>query len=301
MEELQARHRREQNDLQAKMTQKKKSATKKSRKRVNDECERLQRELTDRQQAERAGLDSTDNSLTRDLDDLDLNKDLHAENPGVTDEVCNTDKTILPVSEDGVFSNPRQKKPNRQKARLARRAAEQEAMVLNAEQEIADLPDLRQHERDALQERFSLLGLREIEVRPDGHCLYAAVASQLNPTLASVDQPSSDETAPFKESYQSIRNTTANFILQNADDFTPFLDEPLAEYVRKLRDTAEWGGHLELQAISKAYGVEVNVLQATGEVIKFGGDNERSHSPIWLSYYRHHFGLGEHYNALVSS
>ena len=52
MEDLRSRHHKEQKDLQGRITQKKKNATKKTRKGVNDECERLQRELLDRQRAE---------------------------------------------------------------------------------------------------------------------------------------------------------------------------------------------------------------------------------------------------------
>src|ERR1700761_1940279 len=52
MEETLARHRKEKRDLQARITQKKKNATKKTRKGVNDECERLERELAEKHQAE---------------------------------------------------------------------------------------------------------------------------------------------------------------------------------------------------------------------------------------------------------
>ncbi|KAK4956896.1 hypothetical protein LTR28_005866, partial [Elasticomyces elasticus] len=56
MEELQAKHRREARDLQSKITQKKKSATKKTRKGVNDECDTLEQELRVRQEQEIAAL-----------------------------------------------------------------------------------------------------------------------------------------------------------------------------------------------------------------------------------------------------
>src|SRR5215468_11083523 len=61
MEELLAKHRKEQRELQARMTQKRKSATKKTRKGVNDECEALERELNEQQQAEMASLNGTHN------------------------------------------------------------------------------------------------------------------------------------------------------------------------------------------------------------------------------------------------
>src|SRR5436305_7686462 len=59
MEELQARHRKEQRDLQSRITQKKKNASKKTRKGVNDECDALQQELLERQEAELKTLSQT--------------------------------------------------------------------------------------------------------------------------------------------------------------------------------------------------------------------------------------------------
>ena len=52
LEALQQKHRKEQRDLVSRLTQKKKQATKKTRKGVNDECDRLERELRDRQAQE---------------------------------------------------------------------------------------------------------------------------------------------------------------------------------------------------------------------------------------------------------
>ncbi|KAK2625228.1 hypothetical protein QTJ16_005597 [Diplocarpon rosae] len=61
----------------------------------------------------------------------------------------------------------------------------------------------------------------------------------------------------------------------------------------------QWGGHLELLALAKNYNVEICVLQdGAQQNIEGGGkDSEK----IWLAYYRHGFGLGEHYNSLRKS
>ena len=55
-EEVQARHRRELKDLQGRITSKKKNASKKTRKGVNDECAAMERDLKDKQAAELAAL-----------------------------------------------------------------------------------------------------------------------------------------------------------------------------------------------------------------------------------------------------
>jgi len=63
---------------------------------------------------------------------------------------------------------------------------------------------------------------------------------------------------------------------------------------------AEWGGHLELQAISKALGVCIEVYSADQESprkpLKIGEENEGA--PLRISYHLHAYGLGEHYNSV---
>ena len=59
MEDLLARHRKEQKDLQSQITQKKKQASKKTRKGVNDECARLEEDLKAKQQQEIAAFDAS--------------------------------------------------------------------------------------------------------------------------------------------------------------------------------------------------------------------------------------------------
>ncbi|KLU86434.1 hypothetical protein MAPG_05447, partial [Magnaporthiopsis poae ATCC 64411] len=52
LEQVQARHRKELKDLQGRITSKKKNATKKTRKGVNDECAELERQTKERHEAE---------------------------------------------------------------------------------------------------------------------------------------------------------------------------------------------------------------------------------------------------------
>ena len=103
---------------------------------------------------------------------------------------------------------------------------------------------------------------------------------------------------PYSPPYQNVRYAAANFISQHPDDFEPFLEEPLPSYVKKIKETAEWGGQLELQAIARAYHIDINVLQADGRMEKIQSGDEGKGNDVWLAYYRHSFGLGEHYNAL---
>ena len=300
LEELQARHRREQKDLQARVTQKKKNASKKTRKGVNAECEVLERELKERQDQERA-TQNGEPTQTEDIPAPDGPLDLEpspSEPNGVdeiTESLGETSVSVTP-SEDG---QPR--KRNRQKERLARRAAEQEAAILEAQKEAANQPDQRAVEKAALQKEFQARGLTEKVIRPDGHCLFSAVADQLS--LAGIPLgPESDAELKEDQRYRTVRKAAAGYIEAHPDDFVAWLEEPLEDYVHKIRDTAEWGGHLELLAISKTYNVEICVLQnGTPQTIEPGTDASSELEKIWLAYYRHGFGLGEHYNSLRKS
>ncbi|KMU81579.1 OTU domain -containing protein 6B [Coccidioides immitis RMSCC 3703] len=278
MEELQAKHRKEQRDLQSRITQKKKSATKKTRKGVNDECERWQRELLERQQTEIAELNG------------DLNAPIeHFDNLHITDNYQAPVTANGPTDADASIAPPPKPKPPPLKHPIKQIT--------------------RSNEKQAMQAVFDRLGLKERDIAPDGHCLYSAVAVQL--AEVGVDL-SLDERTPAAKStgekqgstrndgYKTVRATTGKFVLANADDFAPFIDEPLEEYARKIMFTAEWGGQLELQAMARAYGVEINVIQGDGRNEKFepGDDKGGERKKIWLAYYRHSYGLGEHYNAL---
>ena len=303
MEDLQRKHRQEQTDLQSQITQKKKSATKKTRKRVNDECAKLEGQLKERHDTETAALYSQDQPEVVSSDVAPAHGD---DEPATLEEPRDISDSMNAMS---VSSAPattgHAKRPNRQKARLARRAAEQEAAVEEAEKEAADLPNLREKERKAMQEAYVSRGLTEHEIRSDGHCLYAAVADQLEHSeiglRPKIQVDIANETAQLKPAiagYKTTRQVAAAYISQNPEDFSPFLEEPLDRYVSTIRDTGEWGGHLEILALAKAYGVNINVLQGNGKVeeIECGIGNEPR--TLWLAYCHHSFGLGEHYNSL---
>ena len=302
MEDLQRKHRQEQKDLLSKITQKKKSATKKTRKGVSDECAGLERQLKERHDAEIAALNAYNPPDVGEEVNSNSGDDEQAtpENPKDIIESMNA----MSISSSSAI-NGHAKKPNRQKARLARRAAEKEAAAEEAEKEAADLPDLREQERRAMQDAYTSRGLKEHEIRSDGHCLYAAVADQLKhsevglkPKIQVDIMDDESQLRSTSSGYKITRQVAAAYISQNPEDFSPFLEQPLEKYVTTIRDTGEWGGHLELLALAKAYEVNINVLQGNGKVekIECGIDNETR--TLWLAYYHHSFGLGEHYNSL---
>ncbi len=240
------------------------------------------------------------------------------------------------------------------------------------------MTDRRATERTSLLREFAARGLAEREIAPDGHCLFAAVADQLeqrgiplSPSASASASASSAITGPPPATsssaagingtdnnnnisnndggnggggasssssksgskpppqtptptptptppYRAVRRAATDYIEAHPDDFAPFLEEPLRAYAARVRDAAEWGGQLELAALAAAYRVPIRVVQdgrtetieppssssssvATGEEEgdgKGGEDRRRGGEPIWLAYYRHGYGLGEHYNSL---
>ncbi|KAL2256542.1 hypothetical protein VTK26DRAFT_1503 [Humicola hyalothermophila] len=209
------------------------------------------------------------------------------------------------------------------------------------------MTDHRGRERAALQAAFTARGLREHEIAPDGHCLFSAVADQLAVNGLSVDVgvvredrregrgeggtegagagPGSgsgaDRDLVKVPPYRAVRRAAADWILRHRDEYAGFLDEGVDEYVARIRDTAEWGGQLELSALAGAYGVEIRVVQdGRTEVVRPAalgqqqeeeeeeekkkggaegkGKEDEEVKTLWLAYYRHGYGLGEHYNSL---
>jgi OTU domain-containing protein 6 len=139
--------------------------------------------------------------------------------------------------------------------------------------------------------------------------LYAAVADQLVTRELGLEPKIDVKVVGGEEGkvvgYKVVRHAAAGWIETHEDDFAGFTEDPLPEHVRKIRETGEWGGHLELQALAKAYGVRVCVLHSDGRVDRFEGgeeakekEKEKEMEEVWLGYYRHSHGLGEHYNSL---
>ena len=301
LEQLQARHRHEKRDLQSRITQKKKSATKKTRKGVNDECDDLEQRLKQKQEQELRALHGDSSAGLDDLTELDAEQpNENASSSSSPDSPANDPVNVVSdnLRKSSISQSSEHRKRNRQKERLAKRAAEQEAAALQAEEEAAKLPSWKRQERTAMLKVFEANGLVEKEIAPDGHCLFSAVADQ----LAEAGIPLSEGGELVQErdgKYRTVRKTAARYIEGHPDEFAAFLDEPLGTYVQKIRDTAEWGGQIELIALSKSYGVEICVLQ-DGRTDHFqpGTGSGKEAEKIWLAYYRHGYGLGEHYNSL---
>ncbi|OAA42536.1 OTU domain-containing protein 6B [Cordyceps fumosorosea ARSEF 2679] len=298
VEQAQARHRKELKDLQGRITNKKKNATKKTRKSINDECAGLERALRAKQNAEIALLngdapaddddEADDAKQTRPEDDDEaLAKETHQKLKMLAEAELPTAQSTQPQAG---------KRRNRQKERLARRAAEQEEAMTKAEQEAATMTNHRAIENAYMKKKMEAEGLVEQDIAPDGHCLFSAVADQLQTQLSIPLRTAAAVAAAGEEkepAYKTVRREATAFMAAHGDDFAPFVEGDFGAYLDRMRSTAEWGGEPELMALARAYKVGIRVVQdgRTQEI----GHGDRI---MWLAYYRHGYGLGEHYNSL---
>lgn len=193
-----------------------------------------------------------------------------------------------------------------------------EAQRVQAEEELkanGGKPDEAQRERVAITDLCKALNVEMHEINPDGHCLYAAIADQLNILGKS----------PSHElNYQDMRKGAAEYMRSHADDFMPFIsdsDEHMAgienkeagtqaanvsqqqkyflDYCNAVEKTAVWGGQPEILALSRAFHTPIFVVQAGCPVVKVGVEEARpGEDVVTISYHRHMYGLGEHYNSL---
>ncbi|KAM0333068.1 hypothetical protein ACHAQA_001726 [Verticillium albo-atrum] len=301
LEQIQARHRKEQRDLVARTTSKKKNATKKTRKGVNDECAELERLLKERQAEELAAAAGGGPADVEAEDEEE--EDQNDEGPA-QDDVDKLAGQLNGAAITGEETAQQQqgeaqgKKRNRQKERLARRAAELEEEAVRAEEEAKNMTDHRGLEKKYMAGVFKANALVEKDIQPDGHCLFSAVADQLKQRGIALGEDGDGEKKG--EPYRIVRRAAADWMAARPDDYAPFLEEPLDGYLAKIRDTAEWGGQLELAALAARYGVEIKVVQdgRTETIETPGGGEGKAAEVIWLAYYRHGYGLGEHYNSL---
>ncbi|UZJ54520.1 hypothetical protein CBS101457_003840 [Exobasidium rhododendri] len=205
-------------------------------------------------------------------------------------------------------------KLSRQKARKERKAAEAAAQRLEVELELKAngiQPDLAEKERVAITELCRSLNVEMKEITPDGHCLYAAIADQLN---------LHHKGGHSKLNYHDTRKATSQYMKTHADDFMPFIsdsDEHMAgienleagssdvskqeghflQYCDAVESTGVWGGEPEILALSRAFMTPIHVVQAGRPVVKIEPEESKG-TPLMISYHRRMYGLGEHYNSL---
>ena len=113
-----------------------------------------------------------------------------------------------------------------------------------------------------------------------------------------------------------VRQICAQELGDKREEYEPFADlgevdvESFEEYIEKVRDSSEWGGHLELRALahrlkktivvySTERPLEIQGGHGNNDDVDNGGDGDGS-GIIRLSFHRKYYALGEHYNSVVA-
>lgn len=302
MDELLARHRKEQKDLIAQITSLKKQALKKTRKSVNSKCADLQSSLDARHASEISELNGTSPSelgcvspeqllAAMNLDSTSKEDTANGENNDSKTGDLETEKEVQ-ISEAPVQGG---KKRNRAKERLAKRQAQIDAMKAEAQEEASNSVDYRAIEAESMRQLLNTQGLLLYEIKPDGHCLFLSIQDQLE--LRHEGQASSE-----KISVSELRKQAADHIRANPDSYIPYLFDQdtmtlrdVGEYTKELEETVMWGSDLEIAALAAVFDCPIKVLVAGSAPIVF---NESGTQPqLVVAYYKHSYGLGEHYNS----
>lgn len=263
LDSVENRHKKEKKELQAHVQALKKTAKndKTKKKELTAEIARLETELEFRHKQELEVVQKTSDTDTI--------------------EQVNNEVTKLKIS-----------KAQKRRDKKILQEKEREEQIKLQEKENINGP--RNLELQAVSEKLRRNKLRIFSIPSDGDCLYKAVAHQL------------ENTRQKSLSVDELRKNVAEYIRQNKDVFMPFMSNPetcdmlseaeFEDYCNKITSTKVWGGQLEIKALSNSLKCPINVVQATGpDSIQQG--TEFPGPPLVISYHRHMYSLGEHYNS----
>ncbi|XP_046411293.1 deubiquitinase OTUD6B [Neodiprion fabricii] len=271
-EALSLKHKKERKELQAQIQNLKKSickGDKKRKKEITEEIAQLEIDLDKKQEQEII------NSRL---------KEAPVENEHISADDNQPEQTQQRISK---AQKRRDKKSNAEKERY-QRIIEQEAENVNGKRNVETQAIIK-----ILQERH----LRIHEIPSDGHCLYNAVSHQLR------------EIGDIPLGFKTLRVKTSEYLKANMNDFVPFLHnaeseetlspEQYTKYCDDVAGTTAWGGAVELQVLSQVLKCPIEVIQATGAPYVIGEEYKDEGKKVTLTYHRHMYGLGAHYNSVT--
>ena len=171
--------------------------------------------------------------------------------------------------------------------------------------------------------------LKVEEVEADGNCLYRAVGAQcvrLGLEVEGEVLSSSSSSSSGEGCYSKIRRVCGDVLMgPNRSEYEAFAEfgeghdtgdggnhpNTYEEYVHNVKSTSTWGGQLELRALSEALKCPIVVFSSEGPPLTMGAEyfateEEREGEDNWgekkallLSFHRHYYALGEHYNSVI--
>ncbi|CBZ52034.1 Similar to uniprot/P38747 Saccharomyces cerevisiae YHL013c, related [Neospora caninum Liverpool] len=215
------------------------------------------------------------------------------------DAVVNTFASLRLYGGDDGPREPARLSKAQQRRRKKRAEEEAREEALRLEREEAG-PDPGQVEWEALRRHLASLNLAIHSIAADGHCMYRAICHQMQRICSQGVNPAA--------SVETLRLKVADFLEEHREDFQLFLDdaaqtqEGFEDYCEKIRSTAEWGGEVELQVISKVLQRRIELASMNdGEflILNYGEDCAADATPLRLAFHRHLLAAGGHYNSVV--
>jgi OTU domain-containing protein 6 len=105
--------------------------------------------------------------------------------------------------------------------------------------------------------------------------------------------------------FSDIRKLAADQMRTHVDMYAPFLALPGScpeydAYCDNVENvsSAVWGGQTELSAIAACLQVPIWVYEVGRPVLKMENGNSDTDAVLKVSYHRHFYALGEHYNSV---
>jgi len=280
-EALLKNQRKEKKDLQSKIQALKKTASKgdkKKKKELNDEIAKLETELVEKHKLELLEFETSTISIEK----SDSTKDSDNQNCDENEQDNNSDEKENRVSK---AQKRRDKKTEKDKQRLED----------IDKQEEENKNGIRHLEQEKIKSLLEGRNLKLAEIPSDGDCMFAGLVHQL--VQLNLNSTVTD-----------LRRNTADELMKNKADYSPFLSNPSTgdmlsdpeyqAYCSKMASTPAWGGQVELQAMATVLERPIEVVQAEGPPVVVG--EQFSRKPLILTYHRHAYGLGEHYNSVTT-
>lgn len=266
-ENIEERHRRETEELEAKINQMLAGVKgKNERKRINKQAEQMRRDLFDKQQEE---LEEPMEEQTR--------------------------KSIETESQPVQVPPPQEEKPKKdlEAARQKRMKKQQKKYALQSE--IANIMNSTQtrgqKEIENVNNQLKALNLKMHSIIGDGNCMYRAIAYSLQ-IIGLIE---------YKDinSYKVLRQRCANELRAHIDDYMPFSNcsspEEFENHCIRVESSSDWGDELELMALSKALNYTF-IIHREGEQPSKRGDSQTT---LQLAFLRYYTSSGGHYNSVI--
>lgn len=238
---------------------------------MSDEIDQLEKDLLARQTQELENLKITDIAAA--------DNDKERKDEKTSDENASAEQQL------------RVSKAQKRREKKEQDAKRREEELLIAEEDNKN--SARNLETRAINAKLKTRNLSLHQIKSDGDCLYNAIKHQL-------------EIFGINKSVEELRRMAADFIRADRDELICFMTSPktndtmtaeeFEEYCNQVENTKAWGSQIEIKALSCALKVQIEVVQSTGSPTISGIEfKEQPH--LIVTYHRHFFGLGEHYNS----